>query len=84
MCVHGVPVNVSPTRESKNTKGVFYFEANSSDGKRCARVVSFDTVHRVVMKKAEEEGSIVALSRFIAKRSSLSSELEVHMNNALR
>ena len=80
MCLHGVFVNVSPTRESKNTKGVFYFEANSSDGKRCARVVSFDTAHRVAMKKTEEEGSVVALSKSIVKRSSLSSELEVHMN----
>ena len=40
--------------ESRNTKGVIYFEANLSDSKRCARVVSFDTAHRVVMKKAEE------------------------------
>ena len=79
VCVHGVPVNVSPARESRNTKGVFfYFEANLSDGKKCARVVSFDTVHRVILKKAE--GSVVALSNSIVKRSSLSSELEVHMN----
>ena len=80
MYVHGVPVNVSPARESRNTKGVFYFEANLSDGKRCSRVVSFDTAHRVVLKKAEEEGSVVALSNSIVKRSSLSSELEVYMN----
>ena len=80
VCVHGVPVNVSPARESRNTKGVFYFEANLSDGKKCARVVSFDTTHRVILKKAEEEGSVVALSNSIVKRRSLSSELEVHMN----
>ena len=80
VCVHGIPVNVSPARESRNTKGVFYFEANLSDGKKCARVVSFDTTHRVILKKAEEEGSVVALSNSIVKRRSLSSELEVHMN----
>ena len=73
-------MNVSPARESRNTKGVFYFEANLSDGKRCARVVSFDTAHRVILNKAEEERSVVALSNSIMKRSSLSSELEVHMN----
>ena len=61
-CVYGVPVNVSPTRESRNTKGGIYFVANLSDGKRCAGVASFDTVHRVVMQKAEEEESVVVLS----------------------
>ena len=60
--VHCVPVNVSPTRESRNTKGGVYFVANLSDGKRCARVASFGTAHRVVMQKAEEEESVVVLS----------------------
>lgn len=32
------------------------------------------------MKKAEEEGLVVALSNSIEKKSSLSSELEVHLN----
>ena len=39
MHVHGIPVNVLPARESRNTKGVFYFEANLSDDESCARVV---------------------------------------------
>ena len=80
VCVHGIPVNVSPARESRNTKGVFLFEANVSDSKSSARVVSFDPGHRAAMKKAEEEGSVVALSNSIVKRSALSSELEVHLS----
>lgn len=80
MFIHGIPVNVSPARESRSTKGVFLFEANLSDGKSSTRVVSFDPGHRVAMKKAEEEGSVVALSNSIVKKSTLSSELEVHLS----
>ena len=80
VCGHGIPVNVSPARDSRSTKGVILFEANLSDGKSSTRVVSFDTGHRVAMKKAEEEESVVALSNSIKKESSLSFELRVHLN----
>ena len=39
VCVHGIPINVSPAKESRRTKGVYYFEAKVSDGKRLARIV---------------------------------------------
>ena len=45
---------VSP-KESGRTKGVYYFEAQLSDGKRSTRVVSFDTAHLAAMKKAADE-----------------------------
>ena len=45
VCIHGIPVNVSPVKESLSSKGVFYFEANLSDGKHSARLVPFDTSH---------------------------------------
>ena len=48
----------SRERKQEHQRSFFYFEANLSDGKKCARVVSFDTVHRVILKKAEEEGSV--------------------------
>ena len=80
MCVHGIPVNVSPAKESRSSMGVFYFEAKLSDGKRCARVVSFDTSHLDSMKKAEVEQSVVALNDSTVKKSSFSSEIEVHLN----
>ena len=44
-CVHGIPVHVSPKKESRNTKGLYYFDAKLSDGKKCARLVSFDIAH---------------------------------------
>ena len=80
VCIHGIPVNVSPVKESRSSKEVFYFEAKLSDGKRSARVVSFDTSHLDNMKKAEVEQSMVALNNSTVKKSSFSSELEVHLN----
>ena len=44
VCDHGIPINVSPTKESRKAKGVYYLEAKLSDGKHSARVVSFDIV----------------------------------------
>ena len=38
-CVHGIPTRVSP-KESRHTKGIYYFEAQLYDGKRSTRVVS--------------------------------------------
>ena len=39
--VHGIPIYMSPTRESSKTKGLHYFEARLSNGKKCVRVISF-------------------------------------------
>ena len=39
VCIHGIPVNVSPTKESHTTKGL---DAKVSDGKKATRLVSFD------------------------------------------
>lgn len=80
VCVHGIPVNVSPAQESRRTKGVYFFEARLSDGRKCARVVSFDVAHRAAMKKAEEEQTVIALSNSNVKKSTYSSELEVHLH----
>ena len=80
VCVHGIPINVSPAKESRRTKGVYYFEGKLSDGKRSARVVSFDVTQLEALKKAEAEQSVVALGNTTVKKSCFSSELEVHMN----
>ena len=63
VCDHGIPINVSPAKESWRTKGVYYFKAKLSDGKPSARVVSFDIVQLEAMKKAEAEQSVVALEQ---------------------
>ena len=39
--VHGVVMNLSPVKESKNTS-VRYFHGTISDGRKSVRVVSFD------------------------------------------
>ena len=55
--VHGIPINVSPAKESRRTKGVYYFEAKFSNGKYSAHVVSFDMAQLEAMKKAIGRGS---------------------------
>jgi len=80
VCVHGIPLNVSPTKESKTTKGVKYFDMLFTDGKKCAWVVSFDVSHRPLLKKAEEEQTAVVLFNSNVKNSSYSSEAEVHLH----
>ena len=78
--VHGIPINVSPLKESRKTKGVFYFDAKLTDGKQCVRVVSFDGSHLEPLKKAEKDEAPVALDNSAVKRSSMSAELEVFMS----
>ena len=71
---------VSP-KESGRTKGVYYFEAQLSDGKRSTRVVSFDTAHLVAMKKAADEKTVVAVENCIVKPSTVTWELEVQLHS---
>ena len=78
--VHAIPIYVSPIKESSKTKGLQYFEARLSDGKKCARVVCFDPSHGLSLKKAEENKEVVLLANSTAKKSSFSSETEVHLD----
>lgn len=78
--VHGIPIYVSPVKESRRTTGVSYFEAKLSDGKKCVRVVSFEPSHRDALKKAQENKEVVKLVNSDAKKSTFSCETEVHMN----
>lgn len=61
VCVHGIPSKVSPRKESRKTKGCFYFDARLTDGKKTARIFSFDTTHMAAVKKAAEEQMAIAL-----------------------
>lgn len=80
VAVHGIPLNVSPVRESRKKKGMYYFNAHLSDGKRGVRVVSFDTSHLEVMKKAEEKKASVLVDNSLVKKNTVTQELEVLMN----
>ena len=78
--VHGIPVCVSPVRDSRSTTGVSYFEAKLSDGKKCVRVVSFEPSHRDALKKAQENKEVVKLVNSDTKKSTFSCETEVHLH----
>jgi len=68
VCVHGIPLLVSPVQESKTKKGVHYFDARLSNGKKMRLVVSFDAGLQAPMKKAEEEELVVALVNSIVRK----------------
>ena len=63
--------HVSPAKESWRTKGVYYFEANLSDVKCSACVVSFDIAQLEAMKKSEVEQLVVALEIAQSRRAEL-------------
>ena len=69
---HGIPLQVSPVKESRMKKGVRYFDARLSDGKKVRL--------QAAMKKAEETESVVALVNSNVMKSSVNYELEVHLN----
>ena len=53
VCVHGVPVSLSPIKKSRKKPSVSYFDGQISDGKKCARIVSFETSLLPLMEKAK-------------------------------
>ena len=71
--VHGVFVGgVSPVKTSRSTKS--YFEANLSDGKKSARVVSFEPRLRSEIEEAEKAQRDVAITRCSVKRAKFGNE----------
>ncbi len=80
VCVHGVPVSLSPVKKSRKNPEVTYFEGQISDGKKCARFVSFETGLLAEMEKGKDKELPLALDRSDVKCSKLSGELEVHLN----
>jgi len=80
VCVHGIPFRVSPVKDSRSRSGVRYFKAMIGDCKKMRRVVSFDPALQPAIKKAVEDKSVVALTNSIVKKSSVTHNLEVHLN----
>jgi len=79
VCVHGIPSKVSPRKESRKTKGCFYFDARLTDGKKTARIFSFNTTHMAAVKKAAEEQTAIALENCDVKSSKINGSLEVQL-----
>lgn len=81
--VHGVPINVSPVKKSRKDGSVQYFEGEFADDKKAVRMVSFDTSLHRQFKKAEEEKSVLSLSKCKVKPSQRNSgELEIVMSSS--
>ena len=59
--IHGVVVEVSPVRPSRNNPNLKLFSGKLSDGVKVARVISFDPKLHPSFAKCREEGKSVAL-----------------------
>jgi len=59
--IHGVVVEVSPVRPSRNNPNVKLFSGKVSDGVKVARVISFEPKLHPSFAKSREEGKSVAL-----------------------
>jgi len=55
--VHGMVLEVSPVKQSRNNPEVKYFSAKISDGKKVARMISLETKLRSALEKSREECS---------------------------
>ena len=63
MCVHGVPVKLSPVKKSRSGSKVFYFDGQISDGRKCVTIVSFDMFLLPVLEKVKKEEVPLALDK---------------------
>ena len=81
ICVHGVPVAVSPKKKSRKNESITYFDGEVSDGKKTVRVVSFNPSLHSKMKEAEESLSNIAFSHADIKKSGRSGEPEVFLTS---
>ncbi len=76
--VHGLVVELSPVKESRNNPDCKYFNAKISDGKRVARFISFHPQLRQPMDKYRQESKSIALSACRIQTNKLDSNLEIN------
>ena len=81
LCIHGVPISLSPKKKSRRNESLSYFDGSLSDGKKSLRMVSLNTNLFPQMKKAEESESVLAVNHADVKRNSRSGELEIFVNS---
>lgn len=80
--IHGVVVgNLSPVKTSRKRADVQFFEGNLTDGKKVARLISFEPNLRGEIDQMRQSGQSVKLSNCSVQQSKLSgSDLEVVLN----
>lgn len=75
--VHGVVVELSPIKESAKDGKVKYFSGKVSDGRKVARVISFEPTLRPSLEKFRQEGKSVALVNCKVQESKFDQSLEI-------
>ena len=79
--VHGMKVELSPMKTSSNNPDLKYFSGKITDGKKTARVVSFESKLRSVLEKSKEEKEPVAFIDCNIKEGKYYSDLEIMVNH---
>ena len=79
--VHGVVVNLTPVKNSKNNADVSYFTGKLSDGKKVARMISFKLELRDYLQEAKISGSPVAITNCAVKVGKYDPGLEIKVSS---
>jgi hypothetical protein len=79
--VHGVIIDLLPIKSSKNNPTLKYFNAKISDGRKCARMISFEPKLRPDLESSKVEGKTIALVNCKVKPGKFDSTLEVLATN---
>ena len=72
---------VSPIKASRKNPDVKYFSGKITDGKKVARVISFDPKLRSILEKSREENTSLALVNCNVRKGKFDSGMEVMANN---
>lgn len=75
--VHGVVTELSPIKVSRNNPNTKYFSGKLSDGKKLARVISFQPQLRPTMEESRKEQSAIAMVNCTIQENKYDSDLEV-------
>lgn len=62
--VHGVVVDLSPTKSSRNNPDIKYFSAKLSDGNKASRMISFKQELRSSLERSRKDRAPVREGKF--------------------
>lgn len=82
--VHGAIIEVSPIKQSRKNKDIKYFKAKLTDGKKVARMVSFEPAFHKEIQKFKDNEETVSVTNCNVKESLDGEGFEVVIYNKSR
>lgn len=79
--IHGVVIDLSPIKCSKNNPTLKCYNGKISDEVKCARVISFDPKSRPALETSQVEGKPIALVNCKVRPGKYDPSLEITVSN---